>query len=100
MRVGIAAIGYGDGYPRHLTRGTPVLINGKMAAVIGRVSMDMINVDLRNHDEAKIGDEVICWGKGLSADLIAGYSKTIAYELFCQVTSRVPRIYTGYVDES
>ena len=89
MRVGIAAIGYGDGYPRHAPSGTPTLIHGHFAPLVGRVSMDMIAIDLRNHPEAGIGDRVILWGKGLPAEIIAEKAGTIAYELFCGVTRRV-----------
>jgi len=92
MPVGVAAIGYGDGYPRRMPAGTPVLVNGKPAALAGRVSMDMITIDLRSQPDAKPGDPVVLWGQGLSADDIATRAGTISYELFCQVTSRVPRI--------
>ena len=89
MQVGVVSIGYGDGYPRHAPSGTPVLINGKRAALIGRVSMDMIMVDLRLHPEAKVGDEVILWGDGLPIEEIADAAGTISYELLCGVTKRV-----------
>jgi len=89
MRVGVAAIGYGDGYPRHAPSGTPVLINGQRAALVGRVSMDMITVDLRKIDDAEVGNPVVLWGEGLPADEIARAAATIAYELFCGVTQRV-----------
>ncbi len=93
MRIAVVAIGYGDGYPRHVPSGTPVLIRGKHLPLIGRVSMDLITVDLRGADEIEIGDEVILWGEGLSADLIANHADTIAYELFCRLTSRIKFIY-------
>jgi alanine racemase len=89
MRVGVVACGYGDGYPRHAKQGTPVLVSGQRATLIGRVSMDMITVDLRGID-AKQGDEVVLWGDGLPADEVAATVGTIAYELFCHVTARVP----------
>ncbi len=88
-KLGIVGIGYGDGYPRHVAAGTPVLINGKRYPIVGRVSMDMICVDLGLNSELQMGDEVVLWGKGLPADFIAQQAGTIAYELFCQVTSRV-----------
>lgn len=88
-RYGIAAIGYGDGYPRHAPNGTPVLVNGKRAALIGRVSMDMIAVDLRVQPEAKEGDPVVLWGEGLPVEEIARAAGTIPYELLCGVTQRV-----------
>jgi len=89
MTVGVAAIGYGDGYPRHAPSGTPVLVNGRRAALAGRVSMDMIGIDLRGHPEARVGDPVILWGEGLPVDDVAAAAGTISYELFCSVTSRV-----------
>jgi alanine racemase len=89
MEVGVVGIGYGDGYPRHAPSGTPVLVCGQRAALVGRVSMDMIVVDLRSISEAKVGARVTLWGPGLPADEIALASGTIAYELFCQLTPRV-----------
>jgi len=89
MPVGVVAVGYGDGYPRHAPDGTPVLVNGKRVPMIGRVSMDMITVDLRSQPEASIGDPVVLWGKGLPAEEIAEQAGTIAYELLCGVTTRV-----------
>ena len=94
MRVATIAIGYGDGYPRHAQTGTPVLIRGKQYPLIGRVSMDMITVDVSKAKKVQIGDEVILWGEGLSADNIAEHADTISYDLFCGVTQRVPFIYT------
>jgi len=82
-------IGYGDGYPRHIQPGTPVLIKGIRAAIIGRVSMDTLCVDLRNCPDTKIGDEVTLWGEGLPVEEIASSAGTIAYELLCQLTPRV-----------
>ena len=97
-RVGIVSIGYGDGYPRAARNGTPVLIrkNGNVirARVIGRVSMDMITIDLTGLEEIDVGDEIVLWGDGLSADEVANYSDTISYELFCKVTNRVEFIYS------
>ncbi len=90
MPVGVIAIGYGDGYPRHAPTGTPVLVNGKRLPLIGRVSMDMICVDLRDCPEAKIGDPVELWGAALPVEEIASQAGTIGYELLCQVTQRVP----------
>jgi alanine racemase len=89
MSVGVIAIGYGDGYPRHAPSGTPVLLNDRRVPLIGRVSMDMITVDLRTQPQAKVGDEAILWGRGLPADEIAVSAGTIAYQLFCGVTARV-----------
>ena len=97
-RVGIVSIGYADGYPRSAKNGTPVLVKTKAGAsrtgLLGRVSMDMIAIDLTGLDAAAIGDEVVLWGEGLPADEVARYADTIAYELFCKVTKRVEFIYT------
>lgn len=96
-RVGVVSIGYGDGYPRSAVSGTPVLVKTASRTVrtrlIGRVSMDMITIDLTDIDEAQLNDEVVLWGEGLCADEVASCAGTISYELFCQVTARVPRIY-------
>ena len=89
MTIGIVAIGYGDGYPRHAKTGTPVLVNGKPSQLLGRVSMDMICVDLSEQENAKINDPVILWGEGLAIEEIADSADTIAYELLCGVTNRV-----------
>jgi len=91
MDVGVAAIGYGDGYPRHAPSGTPVLLNGREAALIGRVSMDMITVDLRRHPEARVGDPVVLWGEGLPVERIAQLAGTISYTLTCGVKARAMR---------
>jgi len=95
MAVGVAGIGYGDGYPRHAPSGTPVLIAGRRAPLVGRVSMDMISIDLRGLPEVKLGDPVTLWGEGLPVDEIAARAGTISYELLCRVTPRVPRQHLG-----
>jgi alanine racemase len=89
MRVGVAAVGYADGMHRALPSGAPVLIHGRRAPMIGRVSMDMITVDLRGVPEARVGDSVMLWGKNLPAEEIAACAGTLAYELFCGLTNRV-----------
>lgn len=89
MPVGVVAIGYGDGYPRHAPSGTPVLVNGKRVPLVGRVSMDMITVDLRTQPEVRIGDPVTLWGDGLGVEEVARAAQTIGYELLCGVTRRV-----------
>jgi len=89
MDVGVAAVGYGDGYPRHAPSGTPVLVNGREAGLAGRVSMDMIAIDLRAHREARVGDPVMLWGRGLPVEKIARAANTIPYTLMCGVTPRV-----------
>lgn len=95
-RMGIASIGYGDGYPRIAPTGTPVVVmvdgQPERTRLIGRVSMDMVNIDLDGLD-ARVGDEVILWGRHLPADEVARHCQTISYELFCQVTSRVEYVY-------
>ncbi len=95
MHVGVAAIGYGDGYPRHAPSGMPVLVNGKRASIIGRVSMDMVCIDLRSQPDACCGDEVVLWGDGLPVDEVAIRAGTISYELLCSVNNRVRFDYTG-----
>jgi alanine racemase len=92
MPVGVVAIGYGDGYPRHAPPGTPVLIHGVRVPIVGRVSMDMVTVDLRDLPDAKVGDPVVLWGNGLPVEEIAEHCGTISYELLCRVAARVPRI--------
>ncbi|WP_420492985.1 alanine racemase [Sedimenticola selenatireducens] len=89
MRVAVVAAGYGDGYPRHAPPGTPVLLNKQRVPLIGRVSMDMLNLDLRTQPEVRVGDEVVLWGEGLAVEEVAERAGTIAYELFCGVTQRV-----------
>ena len=89
--IGVVAIGYGDGYPRHAENGTPVLINNRMVPLIGRVSMDMITVDLGEESFDKIGDIATLWGEGLPVEEVAQASGTIAYELLCNITNRVKK---------
>ncbi|HET8705285.1 MAG TPA: alanine racemase [Pseudomonadales bacterium] len=92
--IGVVAIGYGDGYPRHAENGTPVLVNGKLVPLVGRVSMDMITVDLTDLQQSvKVGDPAVLWGDGLPVEEIAKYTDTICYELLCQMTRRVNRVY-------
>jgi len=88
-RLGVVAIGYGDGYPRSAKSGTPVLVNGKRVPLVGRVSMDMITVDLTSQPDSKPGDKVTLWGEGLPVEVIAKFSETIPYTLLCGVTQRV-----------
>lgn len=93
-RVGIVSIGYGDGYSRQLSNVGKVVINDKIVAVLGRVSMDLIAVDLSNIDKASLGDEVLLWGSDiLAVEDVAQQAKTIPYELLCQVSERVKRDY-------
>lgn len=95
MPVGIVGIGYGDGYPRHAKNGTPVLVNGVLCPLVGRVSMDMVAVDLRNQPKVAVGDSVTLWGNGLPVEIIADEAGTIGYELLCNVTSRVEFVEHG-----
>ena len=89
MPVGVAAIGYGDGYPRSAEPGTPVLVGDRRVPLIGRVSMDLITLDLRDAPGAKIGDRVVLWGPQLPVETIAASSATISYDLTCGMTRRV-----------
>src|SRR3954463_12113374 len=90
MTIGVVACGYADGYPRHAPSGTPVLVNGKRARTVGRVSMDMLCVDISDIPEAYIGTPVTLWGEGLSADEVAAAAGTVSYELLCALAPRVP----------
>ena len=91
MRIGIVACGYADGYPRSAPTGTPVLVNGVRCRLIGRVSMDMITVDLAPVPTAEVGSQVTLWGDGLPVDEVAAVAGTIGYELLCALTPRVQR---------
>ncbi len=97
-RLGVVAIGYADGYPRHAKNGTPVLVNGHRVPLVGRVSMDMITVDLTNHPSVSIGDDVTLWGAQLPISEVARYSDTIAYQLLCNL-NRVPITYQSRASE-
>ncbi|ASK36550.1 alanine racemase [Alloalcanivorax mobilis] len=90
-RIGVVAVGYGDGYPRHAPSGTPLAVNGQRTRLVGRVSMDMLTVDLNGID-ARVGDEVELWGDVIPVDEVAAACGTISYELFCQVTARPVRV--------
>jgi alanine racemase len=91
--IATVAAGYGDGYPRSARSGTPVLVGGKRAKLVGRVSMDMICVDVTELGDVKIGDEVEMWGANLPANEVAFWSDTIAYELVTRMPKRVRRSY-------
>lgn len=92
-RLGVVAMGYGDGYPRAAPSGTPVLVNGREVPIVGRVAMDMICVDLGPAAADKTGDPVILWGDGLPVERIAELTKVSAYELITRLTSRVAMKY-------
>lgn len=91
MVIGVVGVGYGDGYPQFASSGTPVLVKGKECQVVGRVSMDMLTVDLTSQPEAKIGDEVVLWGAGLPVERVARSSHTSPYEILTRMTPR-PKI--------
>jgi alanine racemase len=91
MTVGVVGVGYGDGYPQFAKNGTPILVNGRECHLVGRVSMDMLTVDLRNQPGASIGDEVVLWGAGLPVERVARHSSSSAYEILTRMTPR-PKI--------
>jgi alanine racemase len=89
-RLAVAAVGYGDGYPRSLGAGTPVLVNGERASLAGRVSMDMLGIDVTDlRGPPALGDPVVLWGEGLPVEEIAVWADTIPYELLCGISQRV-----------
>lgn len=90
LRVGIVACGYADGYPRHAPTGTPVLVEGQHTRTLGRVSMDMMTVDLSALPAAAPGSRVTLWGEDLPVEEVAAQAGTISYELLCALTARVP----------
>ena len=93
--IATVAIGYGDGYPRHAPDGTPVLVAGQRAPLAGRVSMDMITVDVTGLHNVVQGSPVTLWGEGLSVNEVADCAGTIGYELLTRMPGRVPRVYSG-----
>jgi len=88
MLVGVVGVGYGDGYPQRTQNGAPVLVDGVECELVGRVSMDMLTVDLRKHPKARIGSEVVLWGKGLPVERVANFCQTSAYEILTRMTPR------------
>ena len=89
MTIGVVACGYADGYPRHAEHGTPVLVDGVRTRLVGRVSMDMMTVDLTPVANARVGSKVVLWGDGLPIDEVAASAGTIGYELMCALAPRV-----------
>ncbi len=89
-RIGVVACGYADGYPRHAPSGTPILVAGARVKTAGRVSMDMLTVDLTPVPSATVGSPVVLWGDGMPVDEVAMASRTVGYELLCAVAPRVP----------
>jgi alanine racemase len=94
MRIGVVACGYADGYPRHAPSGTPVLVAGKRTATVGRVSMDLLTIDLSAHGDFGVGTPVTLWGNGLSADEVSRHAGTVSYEMLCALAQRVPVVET------
>lgn len=92
-KIATVAIGYGDGYPRGAENGTPVLIRGQQAPLVGRVSMDMISIDVTHIADVELGDEVVLWGPDLDVNLVAEYAGTLGYELLTRMPLRTPRVY-------
>jgi alanine racemase len=92
MRIGVVACGYADGYPRHAATGTPILVDGIRTRTLGRVSMDMLMIDLTTIPHVEIGAPVTLWGEGLSVEEVARAACTISYELLCARAERVPLI--------
>jgi alanine racemase len=95
MRIGVVACGYADGYPRHAPNGTPVLINGQLTGTVGRVSMDMLCVDLSGVPQARIGSPAVLWGEDNPVENVAHAAGTVGYELLCALAPRVPIIESG-----
>jgi len=98
--LGVVSIGYGDGYPRHAKQGTPVLIGNKRVPLIGRVSMDMLTVDLSDCSDVQLGERVVLWGDGLPVEEIATCAGTISYTLLCGLTRRVQVLVKGNLGEA
>ncbi|HBD23149.1 MAG TPA: alanine racemase [Oceanospirillaceae bacterium] len=92
--VATVAMGYGDGYPRHAGNGTPLIVNGQRASLIGRISMDMLTVDVTDIKGVEVGTPVCLWGPDLSPNEVANYIGTIGYELITRIGQRVPKIYS------
>jgi alanine racemase len=93
--IAVVGIGYGDGYPREISNGTQVFVNGSRRSVVGRVSMDMITIELKPDDQLSIGDRVELWGENIPIEEIARCAGTIPYTVMCGVSKRVSRIYTS-----
>lgn len=95
MKIGIVACGYADGYPRHALTNTPVLINNQRSRTLGRISMDMLAIDLTEVENAQLNSPVILWGEGMPVEEIAQAAGTISYELLCALSPRVEKIVTN-----
>lgn len=92
-RIATLPVGYADGYDRLLSNNGDVLVRGRRAPVVGRVSMDLVTIDVTDLPDAAIGDEVVLLGDGITAEELAAKTQTISYEVFCRVSARVPRLY-------
>ena len=95
LRIGVVACGYADGYPRHAPNGTPIVVEGKLTSTVGRVSMDMLCVDLSNVPGAHVGSQVVVWGAGNPIEKVAAAAGTVGYELMCALAPRVPVVEQG-----
>jgi alanine racemase len=92
IRIGVVACGYADGYPRHAMTGTPIVVGGQRTRTIGRVSMDMLCVDVTDLPQAGVGTPVVLWGEGVPVEEVAAAAGTVSYELLCALAARVPVI--------
>ncbi|MBT6246401.1 MAG: alanine racemase [Gammaproteobacteria bacterium] len=93
-RIGVIGLGYADGYPREIAKGTRVYLNGYEEEIVGRISMDMLSVSFSSEQTAQLGDMAELWGQRIPIESIAGQAETLSYTLMCNVSSRVPRSYT------
>ena len=93
--IATVAVGYADGYPRQAKSGTPVFINGKVAKLVGCVSMDLITIDVSEHQQVEVGDRVELWGENIPVSVVAEQANTIGYDLVSGVSPRVTRVYQG-----
>ncbi len=100
MLIGVAGLGYADGYPQFAKSGTPVSVHGTLCPLVGRVSMDMITVDLRDHPNPKIGAPVTLWGNKLPIEVVAQHCDTTPYELLCRVTTRARLKTVSFADNT
>lgn len=92
-RIATLPVGYADGYNRRLSNCGEVLVRGRRVPVVGRVSMDLVTIDVTDVPDAAVGDEVVLVGDGITAEELAAKLDTISYEVFCNVSKRVPRLY-------
>jgi alanine racemase len=93
MRIGIVSIGYADGYPSNTPNGAPVMVSSTRTTTVGRVSMDMLAIDLTHIPQALVGDAVTLWGDKISLDEVAAHTGILSYNLTCSISARVAREY-------